>query len=352
MSSSSKNGSNTLVVAAVSAAATAALIGSSLFVWNRIQKKSSEAKQVRGEVVEQDKPLDQRTYEQKKLLDEYFLMHFGEEMSGKFDSDANTGSYKLRTSASSTSNFGNFEFFHNGGLIEPLYPDYALNFPKRVADFAIHHAKTYIQKSAPEKKLRAFDVGCAVGRTAFELSSFFDEVVGLDYSFSFVDACNIMAKSGKCTFSVPVEGKITFEAEATLGASVHKERCSFLQGDASALPSLEQLRGKFDCVVGANLIDRLKYPSRFLARCAQIVEKGGILVLTSPYTWLEQYTPVEEWVGGKIVNGKPLTTFEGLQAALGQDFKLVYNAHLPFLIRETGRKHQFTMAHCTVWQKK
>lgn len=25
--------------------------------------------------------------------------------------------------------------------------------------------------------------------------------------------------------------------------------------------------------------------------------------------------------------------------------------HLPFLIRETARKHQFTFAHCTVWQR-
>ncbi len=65
-----------------------------------------------------------------------------------------------------------------------------------------------------------------------------------------------------------------------------------MQGDATAL-DVAQLGGKFDCVVGANLIDRLPSPAKFLASCAELINSGGVLVLTSPYTWLAEYTPKE-----------------------------------------------------------
>lgn len=37
---------------------------------------------------------------------------------------------------------------------------------------------------------RALDVGCAVGGATFELSKYFDSVVGIDFSHAFVDTAN------------------------------------------------------------------------------------------------------------------------------------------------------------------
>jgi hypothetical protein len=36
------------------------------------------------------------------------------------------------------------------------------------------------------------DIGCAVGRSSFELSRGFKEVVGIDFSASFIHACNFL----------------------------------------------------------------------------------------------------------------------------------------------------------------
>ena len=36
-----------------------------------------------------------------------------------------------------------------------------------------------------------------------------------------------------------------------------------------------------------------------LDRCPSLIVKGGLLVITTPYTWLEEYTPRELWLGGK-----------------------------------------------------
>ena len=52
----------------------------------------------------------------------------------------------------------------------------------------------------------------------------------------------------------------------------------------------------FGCVLAANLICRLHDPSMFLLRCGTLVAKGGILVITSPYTFMTEFTAE---VGGR-----------------------------------------------------
>ena len=66
-----------------------------------------------------------------------------------------------------------------------------------------------------------------------------------------------------------------------------RDRVTFEQGDAC---NLRSDIGQFGCVLGANLICRLPTPLDFLDRLPNIVVPGGIVVLTSPYSWLEEYT--------------------------------------------------------------
>ncbi|MCT7655787.1 hypothetical protein MBH78_16400 [Oceanimonas sp. NS1] len=79
---------------------------------------------------------------------------------------------------------------------------------------------------------------------------------------------------------------------------------------------------------------------------------GGCLVLTSPYTWLDTYTPRAKWLGGIKVNGENFTTLDGLKRELGERFELVARQDIPFVIRETRRKFQHTLAEMTVWKLK
>jgi hypothetical protein len=78
---------------------------------------------------------------------------------------------------------------------------------------------------------------------------------------------------------------------------------------------------------------------------------GGLLVITSPYTWLEEYTPREKWLGGRREHGEPLPTFAGLSRHLEPAFTFVHRQDIPFVIRETARKHQHTIAEMTVWRR-
>ena len=101
--------------------------------------------------------------------------------------------------------------------------------------------------------------------------------------------------------------------------------------------------GAFDRVHAANLLCRLPEPKRLLDRLPSLVKPGGELVLATPCTWLEEFTPPENWPASG--------TFDWLKSALSPDFTLVKQTEEPFLIRETARKFQWTTSMVTVWKR-
>lgn len=52
------------------------------------------------------------------------------------------------------------------------------------------------------------DLGCAVGRTSFELTRVFDEVVGIDFSSKFIQVASMLKDKGSIMFKIPLEGEI------------------------------------------------------------------------------------------------------------------------------------------------
>jgi SAM-dependent methyltransferase len=102
--------------------------------------------------------------------------------------------------------------------------------------------------------------------------------------------------------------------------------------------------GSFDLIHAANLICRLPNPDRLLDRLPSLVNKGGQLVLVTPFTWLEEFTPVENWIGSG--NSK-----EKLQEKLNPNFVLEESKDLPFVIREHRRKFQFSVSLGTRWRR-
>ena len=145
------------------------------------------------------------------------------------------------------------------------------------------------------------------------MAKVYDEVVGLDYSHAFVAACDKMKREKSARVPVSVQGDIRASVTVSLPVDCvpHVSKTRFVQGDACDLPQL----GQFDCVLAANLLCRLPDPAAFLKRLPDIITKvgclcaasqppvpslarspcrlcfqGGVLVLVSPYSWLEEYT--------------------------------------------------------------
>ncbi|KAG2825275.1 hypothetical protein JG687_00004550 [Phytophthora cactorum] len=197
---------------------------------------------------------------------------------------------------------------------------------------------------------RALDIGCAVGRATFELSKYYDEAVGIDFSHHFVDAAKQMKEKGAMEYEVHIQGDIHEVCRVTLPQGAKPANVLFLQGDACNLsPTL----GKFDAVFATNLLCRLPEPKKFLMEIGGFINPGGILALVSPYSWLEEYTAKDKWIGGvRDAEGKPVDSFSVIEKVLSKDFELMERQDYPFMIREHERKYQWGVSDGTYWKRK
>ncbi|WP_336367491.1 5-histidylcysteine sulfoxide synthase [Marinobacter sp. C2H3] len=220
------------------------------------------------------------------------------------------------------------------------------NFPKAMAELALA-----AMGDRPHGK--ALDLGCACGRSSFELARAFERVDGVDFSANFIRLGVEMAEQGTIRYALAEEGELVSyhtRTLADLGLAGTAGRVSFLQGDACNLKP--QLTG-YDLVLAANLIDRLYRPRKFLDAIHERINAGGLLIIASPYTWLEEHTPREEWIGGFKKDGENHTTLDGLKAHLGEHFRMVGEpTKVPFVIRETQHKFQHTLSEVTIWERR
>lgn len=259
----------------------------------------------------------QNVYETKALVDWYLMMHFGSEQV----------------------------------LCPYEYgPKKALNFPRRCATLCVDLVKRDFPELGP--KARVIDVGCAVGGATFVLAEYFESAVGMDFSHAFVNTANTLKQDGKLAYTFVVEGDITESAEAEIHPDTDRRRCVFKQGSACDLTVEEY--GRFHVVLAANLLCRLPDPRAFLRCCQHLIVPGGFLVMPSPYSWETQYTPKEAWIGGTVdpVSGAHRRSADALKDILKPHFTLEQSFNEPFFIKETARKHQWSVSHVTIWKRR
>ena len=219
------------------------------------------------------------------------------------------------------------------------------NFPKALAELAIA-----AMGGKPARK--ALDLGCASGRGTFELARHFDDVTGIDFSARFIGQGVQLAGQGMLRYTLTDEGDLVFYKERTLtglGLDTVKHKVKFYQGDAC---NLKALFTGYDLILAANLIDRLYDPAKLLTTIHARLNLGGLLLIASPYTWLEEHTKREAWVGGFKRDGESFGTLDGLKEILGSHFKMIQGPQeVPFVIRETRRKFQHTLSEVTIWER-
>jgi len=200
---------------------------------------------------------------------------------------------------------------------------------------------------------RALEVGGGPGRAAVELSRVFDHVDSGDYSKRFVELGQQLVQEGGLQWNSLVDRTAGKVVERTAVASdLQIGSVTFSHMDAQALP--KELTG-YDLICGFNLIDRLAQPKDFLLEARSRLNPGGLLVISSPYTWLEEFTAKQNWIGGfKYGDNDGPTSYEGLkELLLSQGFVEARDPEdVCFRIDEfdNGRKSQQTRAQMTFWQ--
>jgi 5-histidylcysteine sulfoxide synthase/putative 4-mercaptohistidine N1-methyltranferase len=254
-------------------------------------------------VAEDVKPVPGSHYETDKLLSEYAEFHYGDEYFG-------------------------------------------------VANFCKSLVNLGMMAMIDKPRVKALDIGCASGRATFELARYFDQVTGIDFSARFIGQGIALTETGTLRYTLADEGElVSYKARslADLDLQDVSHKVEFFQGDAC---NLKPQFIDYDFILAANLIDRLYNPQKFLTTIHERLNIGGVLLISSPYTWLAEHTPREEWIGAFKKDGENFTTFDGLMAILSSHFKLVQGPHeVPFVIRETKRKFQHSLSEATLWER-
>ena len=226
--------------------------------------------------------------------------------------------------------------FHYG-TAEDVFADTAIPYPsamREALDFP-HRTVAHFQATPVA---RGLDLGCAVGASTFAMAAHCEHVIGIDFSHAFIAAAQQLQQGQSISYRRHDEA----HQHQILHAQVNgpRERCQFEQGDAM---NLRADLGTFDRVHAANLLCRLPRPMELLEKLPSLVRSGGELILATPCTWLEDFTPSDAWPAGD--------TLSWLQDHLQPDFMLVKKAHESFLIRETARKFQWSHSLVTIWQR-
>eukprot|EP00980_Cylindrotheca_fusiformis_P024638 scaffold12194_cov129-Cylindrotheca_fusiformis.AAC.2 len=251
--------------------------------------------------------------------------------------------------------------YSNSGVSEgmpPIIPHehspiHALRFPQRVAQL--------LSKLQPlVTNNNALDIGCAVGGSSFELAKVFDHVDAFDYSKSFIAVAKRMQQGDSVAFRLPIEADLFEEVKAVHEDTVTpevRERVNFFWGDACNIKGMvsDGTLKMYDGVVMANLLCRLQDPIACLHGIGNIVNKGGIVVIVTPFSWLAEFTARKNWLGGFYDpnSQQPVESKVVLKGIMeDQGFEKVHEEELPLIIREHQRKYQYIVSEASGWRKK
>ena len=203
---------------------------------------------------------------------------------------------------------------------------------------------------------KALEIGCNVGRTCFELSEEFDEVVGLDLSARFFHIAVTLKENGKLNYMRKAEGELyeyrTIDLE-TFNFYKYINKVSFYQ--QPDLCNIDTLKFKeFDLIFSGNALESLHNPKDFLRKIQKLLVKNGIFIISSTYDWKINISPVQNWLGGYKQDGENKKSYEGIKEILeGEGFdEICEPKEVDFVVRESNMKFQHNFAEFSFWKKK
>jgi SAM-dependent methyltransferase len=147
----------------------------------------------------------------------------------------------------------------------------------------------------PEKpESPMLDVGCAVGRSSFELAAHNPGMtLGIDLNFSLLRLAQHVLRERKIVFPLKRIG-LVYERHNYEVVLDHADHVDFWACDALALPFVNDT---FGFVSALNVFDVVSAPRGLLVAIRNKLKSGGSAVIGTPYDYSPP-VPVPNWVGG------------------------------------------------------
>jgi SAM-dependent methyltransferase len=156
------------------------------------------------------------------------------------------------------------------------------------------------------------DIGCAVGRTTFQLASQgTGPVLGVDLNFWMLRTAQQVLRQGRLLFPLKRVGMVydRFEFAVSLPGA---EAVDFWACDARALPFA---KGSFGFVNALNVFDVVSAPGNFLCSLRDSLRADGAAVLSTPYDWSPP-VPVKHWIDGHEQGDMDTSTRDTILSAM------------------------------------
>ena len=202
------------------------------------------------------------------------------------------------------------------------------------------------------------DMGCAVGRTTFELAQACDEIVlGVDLNFGMLKMAASILENGYVSYPRRCGG-IAFERRNFPAAFEKSENVDFWVCDATALPFSSKT---FSAAVSLNVLDCVCSPFDHMKELGRILMPDSNAVVSTPYDWTANATPVESWLGGhsqrsehKGASPAVLRSllFGGGHPHAIEELELISEEDVPWTLRLHDRSVMKYLVHLLVIRKK
>lgn len=203
------------------------------------------------------------------------------------------------------------------------------------------------------------DIGCSVGRTTFQLAEAFDEIVlGVDLNFGMLKTSASILDKGRLTYPKR-RGGIVYDRREFSATFERARNVDFWVCDATALPFSD---ASFSLGASLNVLDCVGSPYDHLKELARILKADARAIVTTPYDWTVNATPVESWIGGHSQRsenrGSSEVLLRSLLAGGGhpnaiEELELISEAgDMPWTLRLHDRSFMKYMVHMVVARKK
>jgi len=232
-------------------------------------------------------------------------------------------------------------------LIELQYGPSYFNIP----NYDLQLAQAILEAYGNRPFDRALNVGCGTGRLVFELAKHFEYVLGTDRTARIIQVAWRIHESGKTRYAIQDEGKITDFCDVYYDLSPEvASRIEFKQENPC---NITDRHGRFDLIILQNQIEIVADPAECIKSAVNLLNPGGILIITSNYYLDESFTPQDKWLGGFKKAAENYRTLDGIADLLRNQFKYHSNKTKDFqyAVRLSRRKFEFNISQFTCWEK-
>lgn len=198
---------------------------------------------------------------------------------------------------------------------------------------------------------RLLNLGCGVGRVAFELAPYFKHIDALDFSAQTIQHAVKLQQKGTVRYTTVNQGEIVDYHQLSLSdlqLTSEFDNVLFSQGDAT---NLKQKFNHYNVVFIDQVLEKSYQPKQILSHIVKRLAPKSLLIVASNYCFNEAITAKEHWLGGIKVNGENVTGFDGLHNQLSKYFTFITQENLTTVNKINSHQVVSTKIDVTVWQK-